>query len=281
MGRSALTAGLLLIAGCGRETPPPASAPASMPVSSAPAAVDEPAGADRWIEGWEAWSAEIAIERLATEATRLSAAARLVQLEEPDTVCAALIGTSQGTAALRVLELGDGAYALGVGVAGSDARLQSPVVIFEDGRVRPVATGAEEEVAVLVVSQDELRFPHVVLLLDRLRVVTDDVHDAIQAESLPGVVFDVRQRRGAAILAIVPGRGSAEERRRVLVEYRWDALEEAFRGPAADKLPDPPGGRFELDLKRSPLLLPVGGEIAEPIRQPAAPEPERPKGPPL
>ena len=46
--------------------------------------------------------------------------------------------------------------------------------------------------------------------------------------------------------------------------YNWDPYEIAFSGPQCDKLPDPPGGQYELDLEASLALIPVGGVIPEP-----------------
>lgn len=56
-----------------------------------------------------------------------------------------------------------------------------------------------------------------------------------------------------------------------VARYKWDPYELTFSGPAVDKLPDPPGGKFELNIADSHYLVPVGGEI---------PEPPPPKPPP-
>jgi len=49
-----------------------------------------------------------------------------------------------------------------------------------------------------------------------------------------------------------------------VARYTWDPWELAFTGPLSDKLPDPPGGLFELELEQSEALIPVGGVIPEP-----------------
>lgn len=49
-----------------------------------------------------------------------------------------------------------------------------------------------------------------------------------------------------------------------VARYQWDLFESMFMGPAADKLPAPLKGRFELDLEASAWLQPVGGEIGDP-----------------
>jgi hypothetical protein len=68
-----------------------------------------------------------------------------------------------------------------------------------------------------------------------------------------------------------------------VARYTWDPYELTFMGPAADKLPDPPGSRFEIDLARSPVLIPVGGEIGEPdpIEEYVPPEEREEEGEPL
>ncbi|MBI5864823.1 MAG: hypothetical protein HZB38_10000 [Planctomycetes bacterium] len=64
--------------------------------------------------------------------------------------------------------------------------------------------------------------------------------------------------------------------------FRWDPYESAFIGPAADKLPNPPGGRFEIDIPESKAFIPVGGDIpdAPPPVQQQPPQRRRPDRPP-
>ena len=49
-----------------------------------------------------------------------------------------------------------------------------------------------------------------------------------------------------------------------VARYQWDPYERVFMGPAADALPDPPGGSFQVDLTASVGLIPKGGKIPEP-----------------
>lgn len=65
-----------------------------------------------------------------------------------------------------------------------------------------------------------------------------------------------------------------------VARYRWDVYENSFAGPAADKLPDPPGGRFEMDLEASEALLPVGGELPPPMKNTEPPIPASQPGRP-
>lgn len=65
-----------------------------------------------------------------------------------------------------------------------------------------------------------------------------------------------------------------------VAQYKWDAWELAFVGPLSDKLPDPPGGLFELDLEQSAALTPVGGVIPEPPPLEPPPDDVEPEPPP-
>ena len=58
--------------------------------------------------------------------------------------------------------------------------------------------------------------------------------------------------------------------------YKWDPYELVFVGPAVDALPDPPGGRFHIDVAASRRLEPMGGELPEsrPIQRPPASQPQ-------
>jgi hypothetical protein len=61
-----------------------------------------------------------------------------------------------------------------------------------------------------------------------------------------------------------------------VAQYRWDPDEGAFVGPERDRLPAPSSARFELDLRESKALIPVGGEIPEP--PPTPPPRQNPPG---
>ena len=217
------------------------------------------------------WSCEEALAKLDDEAAGVSAAVRLVRLAE-----AAPLGVPDPlppriAARLRVLRLSDGLWALGWSVAGHENRLRSAVLIGSAGEVELPVSGTEEELSLLHVSDDADVFPHLLITPLRVLIVATPVEPAIVAKSLGDSRFAMRHERGFPYVALVCG-GAAEgegdqEPPAEPVEvarYKWDPYEMAFMGPASDKLPDPPGGRFEIDVKQSLALIPVGGEIGEP-----------------
>jgi hypothetical protein len=121
---------------------------------------------------------------------------------------------------------------------------------------------------------------------------------ALVAKSLGGARFDYRLKdeKWPYIALVVPNRVTAttsasapssepategqappQEKFIEVAMYRWDPDELAFLGPANDKLPDPPGGKFELDLKASRGLIPVGGDIPDAPQPPGAQPPNKKK----
>lgn len=108
----------------------------------------------------------------------------------------------------------------------------------------------------------------------RVLLVGEELQTVIVAKSLPACRFDVRDEDGYWYLALVlRPPADASDRNSDVVEvarYEYDPFESAFMGPLIDKLPDPPGGKFELDLEQSIGLVPVGGQLPEP------PEPDPP-----
>jgi hypothetical protein len=151
------------------------------------------------------------------------------------------------------------------------------VLIAMDGEVTLPATGFEEEVAVLHVSDDSDVFPHLIVTPTRVLWVADDVTSALVGKRLPHVAFSWVPNDGFPYIAMRLSGAVGESSE--LARYAWDPYEFAFMGPLADKLPDPPAGRFELDLEASKALVPVGGEIPEPepLAQPQdQPQPELP-----
>lgn len=265
----------LALGGCdgsplSNPSPSPTSSPATQ-AAPAPAKVISPL-----VDGWDAWSAEEAIERLADERARLSAAVRLIRLAgaepliAPDPLPARLAGT------LRVVAVDDETWLLGRQIPNSSG-LASPLIVKADGEVLLLVTGAEEEAAIAYLSEDADRFPHLMVTPLRVAILRDAaLETALTVQSIPGLRFALKHEDGATRLTLRLRDPSQletvgdEPPKADVAEYRWDRLEEMFLGPAADLLPDPPGGRFDLDLAASPLLIPIGGEI------PAPPEPLEP-----
>lgn len=209
----------------------------------------------------ESWSREQASAHLADRKLGISAAVRLVRLAEVSPLCVPDVLTDTHWARLRLVALGPERWALGLADRQDERRLRAPVVIEATGEVSLVAEGIEEELAVLHVSKDPDVFPHVVTLPQRVLLINDAVVPAIALETRDGLAFDLRQERGFNYVALLlVGTGAARE----VARYRWDPYELTFMGPASDALPDPPGGKFRIDLQASRRLEPVGGEIKEP-----------------
>jgi len=217
------------------------------------------------------WSCEEALAKLSDEAAGVSAAVRLVQLAE-----AAPLGVPDPlppriAERLRLLRLSDSLWALGWSVAGHENRLRSAVLIGSAGAVELPVGGTEEELSLLYVSDDADVFPHLLITPLRVLIVATPVQSAIVVKSLGSSQLAMRHERGFPYVALVCSGaaeaegGQAQPGKPVEVaRYTWDPYEMAFMGPVSDKLPDPPGGRFEIDLRQSLALVPVGGEIGEP-----------------
>jgi hypothetical protein len=255
---------LALLAGCGSGDNP------DEPGTSEPNAAAQPAeqGPEQSVilpESHE-WSREEALAKLSDEAAGVSAAVRLVRLAEVEPLCVPDPLPPRIAERLCLAPLSDSQWALGWSVGDDERRLQSVALIGVDGSVQLPVGGVEEEVSVLHVSDDADVFPHLLFTPLRVMTVGDGVEPAITAKSLGGSRFALRRERGIPYVALV-WRGLPEAKIAEPIEvarYTWDPYELTFMGPAADKLPDPPGGRFEMDLKQSHALVPVGGEIGEP-----------------
>jgi hypothetical protein len=258
-----------LVAGCGSKDD------SDQPATTRPTADTQPTEQPRQqsviLPQSQSWSCEEALAKLDDESAAVSAAVRLVRLS-----AAAPLGVPDPLPAriatrLRVLRLSDALWALGWSVAGHENRLRSAVLIGSAGEVELPVSGTEEEFSLLYVSDDVDVFPHLLITPLRVLIVAAPVQPAIMAKSLGDSRFAMRHERGFPYVALVcSGAAEAEGDQEPPAEpvevarYAWDPYEMSFMGPAADKLPDPPGGRFEIDLKQSPALVPVGGEIAKP-----------------
>jgi hypothetical protein len=220
----------------------------------------------------EAWSREEALAKLGDGSARLSAAIRLVRLAEVAPLCVPDPLPPRIARRLRVVALSEALWALGWETADEN-RLRSPVLIDAAGEVTLPLQGVEEEVALLCCAEDAEVFPHLLFTPVRVLIVGDEVRPALVAKSPEGLEFELRSEDGYPYVALL-WHGSAqvegEDAPAVpgepveVARYKWDPWELAFSGPLSDKLPDPPGGLFELDLEQSEALIPVGGVIPEP-----------------
>ncbi len=216
----------------------------------------------------ENWSLEEALAKMADDTTRLSAAVRLVRLSDTLPLCVPDPLPLKIARRLRVVALSDTLWALGL-AAPDDQRLAGLVLIDSAGEITLPMMGVEEEIALLCRAEDAELFPHLLLLPGQVFVLGDELQSALVAKSPRGLRFDLLYEDDypyVALLWRIP-RAATDETRGEPVElarYNWDPYELAFAGPLSDKLPDPPGGLFELDLELSEALIPVGGVLPEP-----------------
>lgn len=253
-------AGLLAAAapGCRRAKPP-----ATQPTPTAGA------GAVLAAESLQ-WTQSEACARLSDPRLAVSAAVRLVRLSPVTPLCVPAELANPAAARLRVLPLDNRRWVLGLADPRAARRLRAPVVISAEGEVELAAEGVEEEVLVLHAAEDPDVFPHLAVYPDRVLTLDEPPATALALEPEQAARFELREREGFPYIALLPAAGDEEA-----AEYRWNPYEFVFEGPAVDVLPDPPGGRFHLDLKASELLVPMGGELPEP-----KPLPEPPPGEP-
>lgn len=249
-----LLATLLLLCACDSGGAPPKSA-------------TQPAAPTSLAQQAARWSRADALARMTDEALALHAAARLVQLAEIQPLCLPGPPSDQDLRQRRLARLTDTTWALGLADAEDDTRIFAPVLLAANGDISTLDDHLGEETLVLHLAENAQVFPHLVVQPERVRVVTDDVNPAMVLATREHVRFALRQQHGFSYIALVLLADPAAEE---VARYRWDPFEEAFLGPAVDALPDPPGGKFELDLEASPMLVPVGGEIPapEPLEQP-------------
>lgn len=252
---------VLLAAACGER--PAAPAAASRPAGSTPAtqtaAAPASPGEFQSLPESTHWSADEAFARLndKSPAVTLSAALRLLALSELAPACMPPVPTEAFAAHLRVVELSESAYVFGREAA--PGHLACPVLLLSPGTAQALYD-ADEGSAGFFVSNDVDLFPHVLVAGGAVRIVVDELRDAIVAAELGPARFTVlREDRGNCVALVLPAEPPNPPRE--VARYRWDPFELMFMGPASDALPDEVGGRFEIDLHRSPALVPVGGEI--------------------
>ena len=113
----------------------------------------------------------------------------------------------------------------------------------------------------LHVSKDADVFPHLLITPRRVLLAELPLEAGIELKSPATVGFAAREQEGYSYVGLMlhGERGWVE-----VTRYLWEPYELGLMGPAMDALPDPPGGKFQMNMEASPLLIPVGGEIPEP-----------------
>jgi len=252
------------LAGCERGGQPP---PASAPAPTSKLIVPQSRG----------WSQQEATAHLADAPAAVSAAIRLVRLAQAEPLCVAAQPSDAIIARLRVVKLDDELWAVGLAPRAETGprRLYAPVCIRSDGEIVQPAWGIDEELALLRVSKDADVFPHLLVTPQRVAILAGEPQPALELEPNQPVWFECREKSGFGYVALLTGgtRGPRE-----VAQYRWDPDEGMFTGPAADALPDPPGGKFTLNLEASQRLVPMGGELPE--TKPVPVPQQRPDRPP-
>lgn len=205
------------------------------------------------------WSHDEACAHLADEKLGLSAAIRLIRLAGLTPLCLPANLTDEWLAGLQLLRLNDACWALGVRDRRSERRLRAPLLITTTGEPRPLAEDVAEELPILHIARDADVFPHLAILPDRVILIEDEPLPALMLQPGPAVRFELRTQDGFPYVALLLCADNRE-----VTRYVWDPYEAVFTGPAADELPDPPGGKFSLDMEASPLLVPIGGQLPEP-----------------
>lgn len=215
------------------------------------------------------WSRDQAAEFLAEDDSRMSAALRLVQLQEPEALCRPARITDDTVRKLRLVPLGPSAWTVGFVVADHPRLLRAPVVVTSAGEAWRTATGAEEETALLVLSADADVFPHVVLTPVRVVLLDPQPVTAVERKAQPHLSFAWADAGGLPYVAL---RIREEMAGREIARYTWDPYELQFTGPARDRLQEGREECFELILPNSKRLVPRGGIIPKP--EPTESQPE-------
>lgn len=306
-----LTLGLtLLIASCSSSDHPSASSTTTSPTqaAAAPQTMNESPRHETSpiVAESSEWSAEEALANLGDAQLGVSAAVRLAELTGAGGPYTSTPLQADFARKLRLVELGDGCFALGQVDSASERRLHDVLVMDSAGNVTRVnegkKTGIEHRVDVrdpvrnvsdevdpaktsrigskresgdasggpfvLNVSRDSEVFPHLFIGPKSVFLAPRIDSPALTLKLPDSLRFELKEESLHSYLALILNRegGGVVE----VARYNWDPFEAMFQGPAADKLPDPPGGRFELDVDASERLQPVGGEISDP--DPVKPE---------
>jgi hypothetical protein len=208
------------------------------------------------------WSREKAVQHLKDGKLGVSAAVRLVRLAGESPLCVPEPVSDAVVRRLRLVSLGEDVWALGIADRNDQSTLHAPVLIGLSGTVVTVADGTEEEASTLCMSGDAEVFPHLIVTPRRVLMAEIPLRPALTLASPDTIGFALRAREGLSYVALVM---HGPQKWVEVASYRWGPYELDFEGPASDKLPDPPGGKFALDMEQSPLLVPRGGEIPPPV----------------
>jgi hypothetical protein len=252
------------LAGAGCNSSPPSANSKSAPPKPTPAAMAEQ------------WDVGEAVRHLNDEQFGSAAAWRLMNLADSEAGCRGGSQDDRWHYRLDVVPIDEHVWAAGLSDRPGSRLIACPVLIHRDGRVTRLLSGIEEELAVMYVSEDTDVFPHLLVLPHRVLIITGGQTGA--AAWAPQAAFEMRKWSGVQLVKAdhngfpyVSLRYRIDGALQEACRYVWDPYDLRFTGPAADRLPEPPGGRFEVDLRFSPRLNPVGGEIPD-----AEPLPDRP-----
>ncbi len=206
------------------------------------------------------WTKAEALAALSDVSLASSAAVRLVELSDYTPACIPAELSDDLIRKLRVLPIGTFGWLLGIGDEDDMRLVRAPALIDVTGGLGPFDGELDEELLAVRVSDDTDIYPHVVLLPDRVLLLEEVLVPALAMSNREHVRFAFRYRNGFPYVGLVLLSDANAE----VALYRWDPYELMFLGPAADKLPEPPGGHFALDLETSTRLVPVGGQMPEP-----------------
>ncbi|MBN2446470.1 MAG: hypothetical protein JXO22_07090 [Phycisphaerae bacterium] len=250
-----------LVGGCDQKPPAQPSSNSSKPTDAArvetpPVIIPESAD----------WSAEEALVKLGDRDAAVSAAVRLVLLAGAEPVALPDPLPLEVAETLRVVNLGEAGWALGIADRLRVDRLWGPVLIGPDGAVMLVMEDSTDAVALCIAKEPEV-FPHLLISRGEVRLLSKPEESALMLIGPPAVGFALRHERGIPYVALVLW----ADRERELTRYTWQPYEKVFYGPAMSALPADGGGVFELDLEDSAALEPVGGIIEEPKETPEVP----------
>lgn len=269
-----------LAGGCdrGQQQPRPTT---QSDTAVVPAAREQPAPAQPplpLIAGYESWTIEQVVQRLKDPAGAVSAAIRAVRLSGQWPLCVPDPLPVDYARHLAVVALNEHWWALGL-PDEKRRRWRQPVLIAADGSVVCPTGGLEEELSCLYISPDADIFPHLIITPTRVIRIGDQVVRSLAAVRLDGAWFAWEYNDGYPFVSIdVTGNdGQPIE----VARYTWDVYEEQFMGPQIEDIPDPPGGRVELDLDQSQDLIPVGGVLPEPEPTPEEEDEPPPQVPPF
>jgi len=207
------------------------------------------------------WTRDEALAHLDDEKLAVCAAVRIVQLSDtvplclPGELCDNLIKR------LRLVQLNEAYHALGLTDFRDERRLYAPVLITVTGDVEQLAEGVEEECLSLHIAEDPDVFPHVAVVPGRVLLIEDVVAVALSLEPTEQARFELRRFKDFPYISLVALHAADEDE---AARFAWEPYELVFTGPAIDMLPDPPGGRFNIDMELSERLEPMGGLLPEP-----------------